>query len=57
MKITVKLFTIGKVTNVTLFNVPFCKNISHDEIEDLEINLTEVIKKLQDYRLLQICGE
>ena len=26
-----------------------------DEIEDLEINLTDIIKKLQDYRLSQIC--
>ncbi len=27
-----------------------------DEIEDLEMNLTDIIKQLQDYRLSQICG-
>ena len=27
-----------------------------DQIEDLEMNLTDIIKQLQDYRLAQICG-
>ncbi len=29
---------------------------SLDQIEDLEMNLTDIIKQLQDYRLNQICG-
>lgn len=32
-------------------------NPKMDEIEDLEMNLTDIIKKLQDYRLAQICED
>ncbi len=32
------------------------KGMTLDQIEDLEINLTDIIKQLQDYRLSQICG-
>lgn len=28
-------------------------NLTLDQIEDLEINLTDIIKKLQDYRMKQ----
>ena len=43
-------------TNVVI-HVPGClfTNPTLDEIEDLEINLTDIIKQLQDYRLSQIC--
>jgi hypothetical protein len=33
------------------------KGMTLDQIEDLEINLTDIIKQLQDYRLAQICGD
>ncbi len=35
----------------------FLINPTFDEIEDLEINLTDIIKQLQDYRLAQICED
>lgn len=31
-------------------------NPTLDQIEDLETDLTDIIKQLQDYRLSQICG-
>ncbi len=30
-----------------------CNNMTLDQIEDLEINLTDIIKQLQDYRMKQ----
>ena len=40
------------------YSIPILKEpLTLDEIEDLEINLTDIIKQLQDYRLAQICGD
>lgn len=38
-------------------NECFLINPTLDKIEDLEMNLTDIIKQLQDYRLAQICGD
>ncbi len=48
-------FEINKKLIVRV-NECFLINPTLDEIEDLEINLTDIIKQLQDYRLSQICG-
>ena len=37
--------------------INLCGLMTLDQIEDLEINLTDIIKQLQDYRLAQICGD
>ncbi len=39
-----------------LVGMPAHREMTLDQIEDLEINLTDIIKQLQDYRLSQICG-
>lgn len=40
-----------------LVGMPAHREMTLDQIEDLEMNLTDIIKKLQDYRLAQICED
>lgn len=56
MNIELEMHKIGNKLNVTMINAPFCWLIDEDDIEDMETNLTNIIKQLQDYRLAQIHG-
>lgn len=55
------MIKVTKISNdehmLSISSVNIDRIYTLDEIEDLEINLTDIIKQLQDYRLSQICGE
>ena len=54
MNITLKPSDDGK-HQICCCRLIFCGLFTLDQLEDLEMNLTDVIKQLQDYRLAQVC--
>ena len=61
-KMKIELFSIGqnKAQKENKYDVRLhikkrYEPLTLDQIEDLEMNLTDIIKQLQDYRIAQIC--